>query len=53
MTARELIKFLEGCDLDKNVALLITATEEVEFGYQVLIREVVDVLEKHEFIIIQ
>lgn len=53
MTARELIKFLEGCNLDKDVTILISILDESETGYGVMMREVVNVLEKEDFVIIQ
>lgn len=53
MTARELIKSLEGCDLDKEVTILISIIEETEDGYGVIMRELVQVSEKDDFVVLQ
>ena len=53
MTARELLTALEACDLDKEVTILISIAGETENGYAVIMREIVEVTEKEEFVIIQ
>ncbi len=53
MTARELIKYLESCDLDKDVAVIMSIVSENEEEFGVLLREVKDVIENEDIIGIQ
>lgn len=53
MTARELIKHLEACDIDKEVTVLVSVTSETEDEYQVLLREVLDVIENSDVVTIR
>lgn len=53
MTARELIKNLEACDLDKTVSIVVSIIAETEDSYGVLLREIQEVIENEEVIGIQ
>jgi hypothetical protein len=53
MTARDLIKTLECCDLDKEVAILISIVEETEEGYGVILKEIETVVENEGIIAIK
>lgn len=50
MSARELIKHLEGCDLDKDVCVVVSLIGETDSGYNVLLREIKDVVEQKDVI---
>lgn len=50
MTARELIKALESCDIDKPVSILVSIIGENDDGYNVLLREIRDVVEEDQVI---
>lgn len=53
MTARDLIKMLECCDLDKEVAILMSIISETEEGYGVILKEIETVVENDEVIAIK
>lgn len=56
MTVRELIKHLETCDLDKQVALIISVLSEnvdTENSVNLLLREVIAVVENQNMVGIQ
>lgn len=53
MTVRELIKALEACDIDKDITILVSVTSEDENGYNVLLRQVIDVIENIDVVTIR
>lgn len=53
MTARELVKYLESCELDKEVAILISIREEIDDQYGMLVREITGVVENQTIITIR
>ncbi len=53
MTARELIKRLEACDIDKEVAIVMSIVSETDEDYAVLLREIHEVIDNATVIGIQ
>lgn len=56
MTVRELVKQLETCDLDKQVALIISVLSEnpeMDNSVNLLLREVIGVVENQTIVGIQ
>lgn len=53
MTARDLIKLLETCDLDKKLALVVSVISEDSSSMNLLLREVSNIVEQPELIVIQ
>lgn len=49
MTARDLIKALEVCDLDKQVSVILTITKEEE-TYLIVARPIHEVVEREDMI---
>ena len=53
MTARELIKRLETCDLDKEVAIIMSIMVDDPDQVRILFKEIRDVIEEASIIGIQ
>lgn len=49
MTARDLIKALEVCDLDKEVSVIISISKDEE-SYVIMARPIHEVVEREEMI---
>lgn len=50
MTGRDLVKALEACDLDKQVAIIVEYLGENEEGMGVLLRDITKIIENKEVI---